>query len=207
MSVPPIATIPTLSKLPLVIETARLRLRPPTEADAEAIFAFAKDPELPRFMSWGAHVTVDETRDWMRACVANIEAGTDMLWIIEHGGAPVGCIGLDGITWTMRALRKDTAELGYWIAPSLHGQGFMTEAATAVTSWAFERLGLHKVTVSCFEGNEGSRRVIEKMGFRYYGRQEEDVWRDGRWYAHLRYELTATEWGDATRTLRFSRPV
>jgi ribosomal-protein-alanine N-acetyltransferase len=206
MAVPPIATIPTLSAMPLVIETARLRLRPPTENDAEAIFAFASNPELPKYMSWSAHVNVDETRAWMRACVADIANGTNMVWLIEHAGAPVGCIALDGITWSMRALRQDRAELGYWIAPSLHGKGFMTEAATAATGWAFERLGLHKVTVSCFEGNLASQRVIEKLGFRFYGRQEEDVWRDGRWYAHLRYELTAAEWADASRTLRFTRP-
>jgi RimJ/RimL family protein N-acetyltransferase len=49
--------------------------------------------------------------------------------------------------------------------------------------------------------------VIEKSGFRYVGRLEDDVWRDGRWHAHLRYELTASEWADASRTLRFTRPA
>jgi ribosomal-protein-alanine N-acetyltransferase len=207
MAAPPIARIPKLSELPLVIETARLRLRPPTESDAEAIFAYASNPELPRYMSWAAHETVEETREWFRACVANIAAGTDLTWLIEHAGAPVGCIGLDSITWSLRALRQDRAELGYWLAPSLHGKGLMTEAAAAATGWAFERLGLHKVTVSCFEPNVASRRVIEKVGFRFYGRQEEDVWRDGTWYAHLRFELTAGEWADASRTLRFTRPA
>ena len=77
----------------------------------------------------------------------------------------------------------------------------------AVTQWAFETLGLHKVTIGCIEDNVASKRVIEKIGFRYLCRQEDDVWRDGRWWAHLRYELTAAEWGDTTRTLRFTRPA
>ena len=77
---------------------------------------------------------------------------------------------------------------------------------TAATRWAFETLGLHKVTIGCFEPNIGSRKVIERVGFRYLSRHEEDVWKDGRWLAHLRYELTAGEWADSTRTLRFNRP-
>ena len=62
------------------------------------------------------------------------------------------------------------------------------------------------VTIGCFEENVGSKRVIERVGFRYLCRFEDDVWRDGRWHAHLRFELTASEWADSTRTLRFSRP-
>jgi RimJ/RimL family protein N-acetyltransferase len=118
----------------------------------------------------------------------------------------VGCIGLHGIRWASRALRYDRAELGYWIAKPFWRQGLMTEAATMATRWAFETLGLHKVNVMCFEDNVASKRVIEKVGYRFIGRLEDDVWRDGRWYAHLRFELLASEWADSTRTLRFTRP-
>jgi RimJ/RimL family protein N-acetyltransferase len=106
----------------------------------------------------------------------------------------------------MRALRLDRAEMGYWIARPFWRKGLMTEAATAATRWAFETLGLHKVTITCFDGNVGSQRVIEKVGYRFLCRSEEDVWRDGKWHAHLRYELISSEWADSTRTLRFTRP-
>ena len=36
--------------------------------------------------------------------------------------------------------------------------------------------------------------MIEEVGFRYLARHEDDVWRDGRWWNQLRYELTAREW-------------
>jgi RimJ/RimL family protein N-acetyltransferase len=48
--------------------------------------------------------------------------------------------------------------------------------------------------------------VIEKLGFRPVGRLEDDVWRDGRWWSVLRYELTASEWSDVSTTMRVSRP-
>lgn len=205
-SAPPRAEIPKLTDLPLVLQTARLRLRPVELTDAEAYFPLAADPELSPMMTWRAHASIADTREWLEMCTADRAKERAMVWAIEHDGAIAGSIGLGGITWGMLALRVDRAELGYWLARSLWGKGLMTEAATAVTGWGFEVLGLHKITVHCFEPNVGSRRVIEKVGFRFVGRREEDLWRDGRWYAHLGYELTAAEWADSTRTLRFDRP-
>lgn len=206
LSGPPRDPVPTLSDLPLVIETPRIRLRMPAESDAESLFSYAKDPEVATMVTWSAHTTIDETRDWLRFVAEERAKGTAVVWTIEHEGEPCGAIGLHGIVWALRASRVDKAELGYWLGRPHWGKGLITEAATEVTRWAFETLGLHKVTIGCFEQNVGSRRVIEKIGFRYLCRYEDDVWRDGRWHAHLRYELTSAEWADSTRTLRFSRP-
>jgi len=78
----------------------------------------------------------------------------------------------------------------------------MSEAALAATRWGFETLGLHKITVGHVEGNAASKRIIEKIGFRYLACFEEDAWKDGRWLRHQRYELTAAEW--ASRSARSS---
>lgn len=206
MSAPPRDPIPKLSDLALAIDAPRLKLRPQRASDAEAFFPYTRDPDLTKFVSWNAHKDLEETREWLAAGAAMVEAGTDMIWAIEHEDAPIGCVGLHGIRWGARALRYDRAELGYWIAKPFWGKGLMTEAATVATRWGFETLGLHKVNVMCFEDNVASKRVIEKVGYRFVGRLEEDVWRDGKWYAHLRFELTASEWADSTRTLRFRRP-
>ena len=206
LSAPPRNPVPKLAELPLVIETPRVKLRPQDANDADRFFPYVSDPALSQYVTWAAHTSVDETREWVKKAAEMVEAGTDMVWTIEHEGAPVGCVGLHGITWGMRAIRRDRAELGYWIAKPFWGKGLMTEAATAATRWGFETLGLHKITVTCIDENIGSRRVIEKVGFRFLCRSEDDAWRDGRWYAHLRYELISSEWADSTRTLRFTRP-
>jgi [ribosomal protein S5]-alanine N-acetyltransferase len=206
LSAPPRDPVPSLEELPLVIDAPRVRLRPQLASDADAFFPYVSDPELSRYVTWSAHTKIEQTREWLREGAEMIAKGTDMIWTIEHEGAPVGCIGLHGIRWDVRAVRSDKAELGFWIARPHWGKGLMTEAATAATRWAFETLGLHKVTVGCFEENVGSKRVIERVGFRYLCRFEEDLWRDGRWHAHLRFELISSEWADSTRTLRFSRP-
>jgi ribosomal-protein-alanine N-acetyltransferase len=205
-SPPPRDPIPALAELDLTIATPRLRLRAFTDADVDALWAYVSDPALPRMMSWAAHTDRGQTLAIIRQDNANRVNGTGVTWAIEHADRVVGSITLNRLAFEFRAWRIDRAELGYWIAPALWGQGLMTEAAHAVMRAGFETIGLHKITVGCLEENAASRRVIEKLGFRAIGRLEDDVWRDGRWWNVLRYELTATEWSDVTTTLRVSRP-
>lgn len=207
VSPPPRTNVPKLSELALAIDTPRLRLRPLVASDEEDLWPHVSDPELPKMMSWAAHAHRDETRAFLASQLEALANGTDVAWAITKDGKTVGTIGLHDIRWHFRAWRVDRAALGYWIGKPLWGQGLMTEAAHAVMSWAFETAGMHKITVGCIEDNKPSRRVIEKLGFRFVGRQEEHVWRDGKWWHHLDYELTAGEWADAARTLRFSRPT
>ena len=206
MAPPPRATVPQLADMQLELATPRLALRPYRESDLEDIWPYVSDPAFPRHMSWAANTEKAETLGWIKSTQQSIADNTGCTWAIVHEGKVVGTASLDSIRWQFRAWRIDRAELGYWLAPALWGKGLMTEAAHHVMVFGFADLGLHKITVGCLEDNIGSRRVIEKLGFRHIGRQEDDVWRDGAWHAHLRYELTAERWSDVSTTMPISRP-
>ncbi len=188
------------------IATTRLELRPLVETDVDDLWPVVSNPIVPQMMSWAAHKTREETDEWVLRQAEARARGTGLVWGIAKDGRVVGTIGLSGIAWHERALRVDRAELGYWIAPALWGQGYATEAARAVVAFGFDDLGLHKITTRCFAENAASRRVIEKCGFRFVGRLEEDVWRDGAWHAQLLYEIAITEWSDTTSTRPYFRP-
>jgi ribosomal-protein-alanine N-acetyltransferase len=205
-SAPPNPTIPTLNRLELVLDTERVRLRPFTRDDIDALWPVVSDPDFPKMMSWAAHGDREVTAGFIAATLDELAGNTGVTWAIERAGRAIGCIALDSITWALRAWRVDRAELGYWLAPAHWGQGLMTEAAAAVVRCAFQTIGLHKLKVGCISENAASRRVIEKLGFRFVGRLEDDVWRDGRWWSHLRYEMTAPEWPDVHTTMRMERP-
>jgi len=204
-SAPP-RTPPKLTDLPLLVETPRLRLRPLELGDTDALFALASDPEVAKTMSWDAHRDRTDTVAFLERMLTTRNEGTSIGWAILLEGKPIGVISIDGIRWDFRAWRVDRAEMGYWLGRPHWGQGIMSEAATAALRFAFETLGLHKVTIGCVEGNAGSQAIIEKLGFRYLAIFEEDFWRFGRWWSHRRYELTAGEYADSTRTMKFSRP-
>jgi len=202
---PPRADIPRLIDLDPVVDTGRLRLRPFTEQDVDSLWPIVSDPTVPRQMMWSAHADRRDALAFIRETHAWLEDGSALTLAIEHAGVAVGCVSLDAIRWRLGAIRVDRAELGYWLAPALWGQGYVTEAARALVQYGFDIVGLHKVTVGCVERNVGSRRVIEKIGFALVGRAIDDVWRDGRWETMLRYELLARDYSDITTTRPIAR--
>lgn len=212
-SLPPRPQIPDLAHMSLELATPRLALRPLEPRHAEELFVHAADPDVAKTMSWTAHADLSVTRSFVDAMIAARERGSELVWAIERDGIAIGAVTLGRITWEFRAWRRDVAELGYWIGKPFWGQGLTSEAARAATAFGFETLGLHKITVGCVDGNEASKRIIEKLGFRFLAVHEDDFWRDGRWQNHLRFEQTVSEWLDSggewidsTRTLRFSKP-
>jgi len=90
-------------------------------------------------------------------------------------------------------LKSSNAELGYWITPDEQGNGYATEAAELCLTHAFDELGLHKVWARTAEDNEGSKRVLEKLGFEQEGVLREH-WRGfGRYVDEYRYGLVESD--------------
>lgn len=176
------------------LKTPRLELRPLGLEDVDALWPYVSDPELPKHMTWEAHRDPSETAQFVSAMEEARERGTSYVWSLRRDGALCGLIGLHGVVRTVLAWRQDRAELGYWCGPPFQGRGLVTEAAREVLRFAFEELGLHKVTVGCLVENAASRRVIEKLGFRLVGEQRDHAFRFGRWWNHLAYELLVDEW-------------
>jgi RimJ/RimL family protein N-acetyltransferase len=58
------------------------------------------------------------------------------------------------------------AEIGYGLAGSARGRGLGTEAVAVLTAWVEQQPGVRRVTADALVGNEPSRRVLERVGFR-----------------------------------------
>ncbi|KAF9486332.1 acyl-CoA N-acyltransferase [Pholiota conissans] len=58
--------------------------------------------------------------------------------------------------------------IGDFLAPSHHRQGIMTDAVdTLLHEWAIPRMGVRRIIVGAFTGNDGSVKVFEKNGFKH----------------------------------------
>jgi RimJ/RimL family protein N-acetyltransferase len=176
------------------LKTTRLELRPYNNDDADALWPYVSDPELPKMMSWEAHKDPSETRGFIERMVASRAADTGYGFGIHKDGALIGSIGLHDLVRTSRAWRMDKAELGYWISPRTRNEGLVTEAAREIMRFGFEDLRLHKIIVGCVSENAPSKKVIEKLGFRFLCEQRDHFFRFDRWWHHLAYELTVDEW-------------
>ena len=57
-----------------------------------------------------------------------------------------------------------SVELGYAIHEAFRSQGYMTEAVTALTQWAFQHSECQRVTAETLKDNIASQRVLKKVG-------------------------------------------
>ncbi len=60
------------------------------------------------------------------------------------------------------------AEIGYWIGVPFWGEGLIPEAGRELIRYAFENLKIKRLWCGYFDGNEKSKRVQEKCGFKYH---------------------------------------
>lgn len=169
------------------IETARLTLRPWTEADAPALFRWARDPEIGPRAGWEPHRSVAESAQVIRDVLAVPESYA--IEVRGSGDGPVGAIALKFGSASELAQGSREAELGYWLARPLWGRGYMPEAGRALLDRAFCDLRLQVVWAGHYEGNAQSRRVMEKLGLIEVGVRESG----GRLEHVLR--ITREEWG------------
>jgi len=82
--------------------------------------------------------------------------------IFEHAGEHVGCCGLKP-----RAVERRSYELGFYLRPDYWGRGFAAEAGQSVIAHAWDVLGATSLFAGHHPANQGSRRALEKLGFRY----------------------------------------
>ena len=100
---------------------------------------------------------------------------------------------LCGAVGLFLAPQHQRAELGYWIGKPFWGKGIATEAATAVVSFGFGSLALHRIHASHYTGNAASQRVLEKIGMRHEGRARQHLLKWDQWIDVENYGLLATE--------------
>lgn len=88
--------------------------------------------------------------------------------------------------------QQTQAELAWVLAPDFAGQGYATEATTALLGVCFDGLGLRRVVATCFADNVPSWRLMERIGMRREAHAIADaLHRTGVWLDTFTYAATA----------------
>jgi len=158
-----------------VLQTKRLMLRPLDKADASDIARLIGDWAVIQWLTVPPFPYSRNDAEWF---VDN--ADPDNVLGIEFDGNFAGVISLG-----------DT--LGYWLGKPYWGMGLMTEAASAVIAAHFAHSD-KPVHSSYIPGNESSRKVLKKLGFR--GERIKTAWSRplGREVALQALTLTVGQW-------------
>jgi RimJ/RimL family protein N-acetyltransferase len=168
------------------LHTARLRLRPFTLDDAPEVQRLAGSPEIAKMTLTVPHPYKDGMAEaWIRSHPADLAAGKNVVYAIVRNddSALVGTISV------AISAKHRHGELGYWIGTPFWGHGYCTETASAMVSFCFGSLGLHRVHAHHLAMNPASGRVMQKIGMVHEGCLRQHVEKDGTLHDVVMYGL------------------
>ncbi|WP_147375308.1 GNAT family N-acetyltransferase [Jiangella rhizosphaerae] len=154
------------------LQGSRVVLRRFAETDAGAVVEACNDPVTQHWLGGlPSPYTPEIARAYIRDREEEAAAGRGVHWAaaLPEGGPAIGAFSLMGL------LSHDGgAEIGYWVHPAARGRGVATEAVGLMARHSFAPvssggLGLRRLVIAHVTGNDASRKVIERAGFRPYG--------------------------------------
>ena len=149
-----------------MIETERLILRHWRDEDAETLYKYASDPEVGHPAGWPPHTSVENSLEVIRTV---FNAPEVYAVVLKSTREPIGCCGIMFSESLHSAdMRPTEGEIGYWIAKPYWGLGLIPEAVRALLHRGFDDLDISTMWCGYYDGNDKSKRVCEKCGFRFH---------------------------------------
>lgn len=148
----------------MILETERLALRNWLESDVPSYTRLSEDVGYNCFSRPGHFLvrSVEEAQAKIRDRMALFDKrGLGKFPIfLRDTGEFIGTCGLEPFEFG----HQPEVELGYRLCLKHWGQGYATEAASAVLRYGFGTLGLYKVMAFALPQNVASLKILEKLG-------------------------------------------
>ncbi|HEY5231791.1 MAG TPA: GNAT family N-acetyltransferase [Galbitalea sp.] len=150
---------------PVTLRTTRLTLDQPILADVDLVTEYCQDPLFETYLTTPWPYRRENAVNFLTGYVPGAwQRGTEYSWAIRRDSELLGLIGF----------RTERRDIGFWIGAPHRGNGYMTEATTAVLDWLFQE-GHDNILWECFLGNVQSVSVARKVGFTFTGVAESVV--------------------------------
>lgn len=153
------------------LRTSRLVLDALQPQDAHALFAILSDAHAMRWYGTDAltqpeqaHTLINTYTQWRQ----NHPPGTRWAIRLRSNGQLIGSAGV--CKWNQR---WKSCALGYELAPSHQGQGYMSEALSAILGWSFQHMALNRVEAMTHPANQASIRLLQALSFMQDGHLRE----------------------------------
>ncbi|AIL12704.1 hypothetical protein IM40_02885 [Candidatus Paracaedimonas acanthamoebae] len=175
-----------------LLETPRLYLRSLMLEDVEDVYAYAKDPQVSKYVTWETHKTQTETYEFIQnfAFKKYAEGELEPYGIVLKEENRI--IGTVGCSWQKK--KDNTMSMGYVLAREYWGKGLMTEAAQALLDYAFKSQKPYLIMAWCIAENKASSRVMQKLGMTFEGCLRGRIFRYGKHWDMDVYSILQKEW-------------
>jgi len=166
----------------------RVYLRPiDTVLDTDCFAQWINDPEVRSYLKSRMPIGLAAEEHWIGHRPAN---EIILSIVLKEGDRCIGNIALHRINWVFRSATSGTVigEKECW------GRGYGTEAKQLLLGYAFQELGLNRVTSHVFASNPRSLRCQLRCGYREEGRMRKAAFIQGEWVDVIVLGVLAEEW-------------
>jgi [ribosomal protein S5]-alanine N-acetyltransferase len=165
-------------------------LKPWTIGDAPQLALIADNKKIADNLRDGLPqpYSIKDAKNWLNIVLP--ENNPPRFFAVKIENEIVGSLGIT----TKTDIYRKNIEIGYFISEKHWGKGIASRAIKAATSYAFSEFDIVRVYAETFSDNTGSRRALEKAGFRleaYLKRNiiKNDVIKDSCIYSILREDF------------------
>ena len=189
--VPPVIAAGSIAKRgqPVLSGGGGVRLRPWESDDCPALIGAFADLEIQRWHSTRID-SPGEADAWIEGTWTawRSEAASTWAIVVDDSPEPVGRVSL-----YFHDLPNGLGEISYWVVPPARGAGLATAGVTAVATWAFDELGMHRVEIAHSVANPSSCRVASKAGFQPEGTRSSALLHIDGWHdMHVHRRIATT---------------
>ena len=145
-------------------ETERLILRELKRSDARSILDYAQLPNVGPMAGWEPHKTIEDSLEFINYAIKKRDFGQPGIFsiILKENYQMIGTIEI-------HSYKEFKGDMGFVLHPDYWNRGIITEAAKAIIIYGMEILELKRLTYCHFPHNVTSKRVCEKLGFKFEG--------------------------------------
>ena len=174
-------------KNPPVLESERLIYKKITSENAPDMYEYSKLEEVTRYLLWTPHLSLVQTERYIKLLQKKYDNGSfwDYGLTFKGDGKFIGTCGITSIED-----ETDTVEIGYVLSPDYWGKELALEAARTVMTFCFDVLGAKRICGKFMEGNNGSMRVMQKLGMKLEGIYHRSMYVKGEYKTIHVYEIT-----------------
>lgn len=163
------------------IDLGDLLLRKIELSDYEDVYDYGKIPEVTEYLVWNYYTKLEDAKESIQNIfLPRPSKGIPAAYaiVVKEINKMIGTCDFHSVDFS-----KLTGEIGYVLHPEFWGKGYMTRVCKALMDFGYDYLGLKTITIGHDINNTGSRRVIEKCGFRFVKEEyHEGLRMHGRFY-------------------------
>lgn len=176
----------------MITESKRLILRKFQKSDLDTLLKYRTDPLVAKYQSWGIDLTRDQAQQFIEH-MSKIDLYTETDWIqiafeLKEDSTHIGDCGIK------RFDDGRQMEIGVGIDRDYWEQGFAFEGLSAIFSFIFSNLNVHRIIAISDTRNDASIRLLTKLGMRKEGHTVESYKEDDKWTDEYLFAILDREW-------------